>query len=112
MCKLILQRSIPKVCRTRFLLRRRGWLQRLQRRGALRAEPISVEIEVLLRMCCYLFCFIGLCVAAGLSGGCATIRTTDPPRTATEMFLMSEAATRAVDQLKNDSLRDRKVYLD
>jgi hypothetical protein len=60
----------------------------------------------------YFVCLIGLCVAAGLSGGCATIRTTDPPRTATEMFLMSEAAARAVDQLKNDALRDRKVYLD
>jgi len=57
-------------------------------------------------------CLTGLLLAASLSGGCATIRTTDPPRTATEMFLMSEAASRAVEQLKNDSLRYRKVYLD
>lgn len=58
------------------------------------------------------FCLIGLAVLLELSGGCASVRTTDPTRTATEMFLMSEAATRAVDQLKSDALRDRKVYLD
>ena len=31
----------------------------------------------------------------GTTGGCATIRTTDPPRTATEQFLLSGAASRA-----------------
>lgn len=46
------------------------------------------------------------------SGGCATIRTTDPPRTATEQFLMSVAATRAIDQLSSIALRGRRVYTD
>jgi hypothetical protein len=45
-------------------------------------------------------------------GGCATIRVTDPSRTATEQFLESEAITRCVNQLAVDTLRDRKVYVD
>ncbi|MEX0887315.1 MAG: DUF6655 family protein [Phycisphaeraceae bacterium] len=49
---------------------------------------------------------------APLLGGCATIRTTDPPRTATEQFLISEAAARAVEQLSASPLRDRVVYVD
>lgn len=46
------------------------------------------------------------------AGGCATIRTTDPPRTATEQFLLSGAAARAIEQLSSESLRDRKVFID
>src|SRR4051812_17812872 len=53
-----------------------------------------------------------LLVASPLVSGCATLRTTDPPRTATEQFLMSVAATRAIDQLSADALRDRKVFID
>lgn len=45
-------------------------------------------------------------------GGCATIRVTDPSRTATEQFLISEAASRAVQQLSAAALRDRLVYVD
>lgn len=44
--------------------------------------------------------------------GCATIRVTDPTRTATEQFLMSEATRKAVDQLSAEALRDREVYVD
>src|SRR5829696_6485516 len=44
--------------------------------------------------------------------GCATIRTTDPTRTATEQFLMSEATRKAVDQLSAEALRDRKLFID
>jgi hypothetical protein len=44
--------------------------------------------------------------------GCATIRTTDPPRTATELFLLSGAASEAIDQLSADALRDRLVYVE
>jgi hypothetical protein len=44
--------------------------------------------------------------------GCATIRVTDPYRTATEQFLMSQAVSRAVSQLNVDALRDRKVYIE
>jgi hypothetical protein len=47
-----------------------------------------------------------------LTGGCATIRTTDPPHTATEQFLLSGAAQSAVDQVSADTLRDRIVYID
>jgi uncharacterized protein DUF6655 len=45
-------------------------------------------------------------------GGCATIRVTDPPHTATEQFLMTVAAQRAISQLSLDGLRDRLVYVD
>lgn len=45
-------------------------------------------------------------------GGCATVRVTAPERTATEQFLMSEAAIEAVQQLSADALRDRAVYVD
>ena len=45
-------------------------------------------------------------------GGCATIRVTDPARTATEQFLESEAISRCVNQLAADTLRDRSVYVD
>ena len=51
-----------------------------------------------------------LCVAGG-AGGCATIRVTDPPRSATEQFLMSQAVTSALAQLNVDALRDRKVWV-
>jgi hypothetical protein len=43
---------------------------------------------------------------------CATIRVTDPPRSATEQFLMSEATRKAVEQLSAEALRDREVYVD
>jgi hypothetical protein len=44
--------------------------------------------------------------------GCATIRVTDPPRSATEQFLLSEAAAEAILQLSADALRARRVYVD
>lgn len=44
--------------------------------------------------------------------GCATIRVTDPYRTATEQFLMSQAVSRALSQLNVDALRDRKVWIE
>lgn len=47
-----------------------------------------------------------------LGGGCATIRVTDPPRTADEQFLQSEAVREAVAQLSFAPLRDRRVYVD
>jgi hypothetical protein len=55
---------------------------------------------------------LALCALVATTGGCATIRTTDPPRTATEQFLLSGAASRAIDQLSSESLRDRRVFLD
>ena len=44
--------------------------------------------------------------------GCATIRVTDPPRTATEQFLIRQAAQQSVAQLSFDPLRDRTVYVE
>lgn len=44
--------------------------------------------------------------------GCASIRTTDPPRTASEQYLLSEAARRAVDELPVTGMRDKQVFVD
>lgn len=44
--------------------------------------------------------------------GCATIRITDPPRTATEQFLLTGATSEAVQQLSTDPLRDRLVWVE
>jgi hypothetical protein len=44
--------------------------------------------------------------------GCATIRVTDPPRSADEQFLLTTAATRAVAQLSVEAMRDRKVWVE
>ena len=58
-----------------------------------------------------------VCLLAALTllptlGGCATVRVTNPARTATEQFLLSEAAAQAVQQLGARPLRDRRVYVD
>ena len=44
--------------------------------------------------------------------GCATIRVTDPPETADQLFLESEATRLAVQRINADQLRDRKVFVD
>ena len=51
-------------------------------------------------------------LAAGVAPGCATLRVSDPPRTADEQFLQSEAAREAIAQLSFAALRDRRVYVD
>jgi hypothetical protein len=51
-------------------------------------------------------------VMACLCCDCATIRITDPPRTASEEFLENVATQRAVDQLATGVLRDRKIYVE
>lgn len=53
-----------------------------------------------------------LVVATFANVGCATIRVTDPPRTATEQFLITQAASKAVAQVATAALRDRLVYVD
>lgn len=58
---------------------------------------------------------VSILVALGLavlSAGCASIRVTDPARSATEQFLMSQAVEKAVAQLSVDALRDRVVFVD
>lgn len=44
--------------------------------------------------------------------GCANVRVTNPPRTATEQFLLSHAAAEAVAGLSFDPLFGRKVFVD
>lgn len=44
--------------------------------------------------------------------GCSNVRITNPPQTATEQFLLSNAAQKAVDNFSFDSLFSRKVYVD
>jgi hypothetical protein len=55
---------------------------------------------------------VWLLLLALTAGGCASIRVTDPPRSATEQFLQSQAIQKAVAQLSVDALRDRVVYVD
>lgn len=50
-------------------------------------------------------CLIILC-------GCATQRVTNPERTATEQFLLSQAVTEAVEPLSFEALHGRRVYVD
>lgn len=59
--------------------------------------------------------------AAGVAGGaligaamtgCTAARVTDPERTATEQFLLSQAAVEAVARLSFDPLRGRRVWVD
>lgn len=59
---------------------------------------------------CTALVMIGLLL---LTGGCtSTVRTSDPERTATELFLQSESVTDAVSQLNVAPLRDRIAYVD
>jgi len=53
-------------------------------------------------MLCVLFC----------CANCATIRVTDPPRTATEQYLLTQATVHSIEKLSAEALRDRKIYLD
>jgi hypothetical protein len=55
--------------------------------------------------------FFVLCMFI-LTGGCANVRVTDPRRTATEQFLLSQAAVEAVAPLTFEGLRGRKVHVD
>lgn len=57
-------------------------------------------------------CFALLSLLLLCGPGCATIRVTDPPRTATEQFLMSQAVSSALEQLNLGGLRDRKIWLE
>lgn len=58
---------------------------------------------------------VGLLMSSGFMAGvvgCATVRVTDPPRTATEQFLLSGAGARAVAQLDFGPMQGRKVFVD
>ncbi len=53
-----------------------------------------------------------LLACVGILTACASNRVTDPPRTATEQFLLSKAAAQAVAQLSFETLRGRRVYVE
>ena len=63
-----------------------------------------------LKMQLYLDVF--LLIWAILVIGCANVRITDPARTATEQFLLSQAAVKAVDLLSFEAIQGRTIYLD
>lgn len=65
----------------------------------------------LVRKCCLLLplLFVGLALT---TSGCTSVRITDPARTATEQFLLSTAATSAVEQLSVNALRGRQSYVE
>jgi hypothetical protein len=71
-------------------------------RGLVRNSPSKVGV----------LCVLMLTLLTLFGAGCSSLRSTDPPRTASEQFLLSEAAARAVKQLQVDALRDRSVYVD
>lgn len=47
-----------------------------------------------------------------MMSGCSEVRVTDPPRSASEQFLLSRSASDAVNQLDTQPLRGRRVYMD
>src|ERR1700712_3018124 len=53
-----------------------------------------------------------VCLFTCIGGGCASIRVTDPARSATEQYLMSQAVEKAVAQLSVDALRGRVGFVD
>lgn len=53
-----------------------------------------------------------LSIWLALGSGCANLRITDPSRTATEQFLLSQAAVKAVELLSFEAIHGRKVFLD
>ena len=55
---------------------------------------------------------IFLVFAAFLLGGCTTVRTTDPARTATEQLLLSTAVDHALNSANFTAFENQKVFLD
>jgi hypothetical protein len=66
---------------------------------------MRVGISPCLSLWCATMGLIVLC-------GCATQRVTNPERTATEQFLLSQAVTEAIGPLSFDVLHGRRVYID
>lgn len=64
--------------------------------GAARARTV---------LSCAVLAFSAVC-------GCATQRVTNPERTATEQFLLSQAVMEAVEPLSFEMLHGRRVYID
>jgi hypothetical protein len=49
-------------------------------------------------------------MAALVSGGCVSVRQTDPARTATEQLLLSTAADRATEEMDLAQFARKKVF--
>ena len=73
-----------------------------------KAVPVRAFVPSCLRACPPA---LGLILAL-LLAGCSNLRVTDPKRTATEQYLMSVAAMKAIEQLSFDALRGRQVFID
>ena len=73
------------------------------RNGCGTAEHGAIEVHSILS--CAAGVLLVLC-------GCATQRVTDPARTATEQFLLSQAVTEAVEPLSFDAMHGRRVFVD
>jgi len=73
------------------------------RNGCGTAEHEAIEVHSILS--CAAGVLLVLC-------GCATQRVTDPARTATEQFLLSQAVTEAVEPLSFDAMHGRRVFVD
>ncbi len=67
------------------------------------------KLKLFLINCCMALVFSAI---AAILCGCANVRITDPAKTATEQFLLSTAASKAVSLLSFEAIRGRKVYLD
>ncbi len=59
-----------------------------------------------------IFAIILLTIAAISLSGCANVRVTHPANTATEQFLISQAAVEAVESMTFEPLYGRKVFID
>jgi hypothetical protein len=70
-----------------------------------RKEEVTMRVSTNLLTC-------GVCVLLAVALGCATIRYTQPPRTATEQFLMSYAAIEAVQNMDMSPLKGHTVFVD
>lgn len=57
-------------------------------------------------------CLLVLLAAAAFSGGCASSRTSNTARTATEQVLLSSAIDRALTNVSFEQLRSQKIFLD
>lgn len=55
---------------------------------------------------------VGMVCCLIILTGCASLRVTDPSRTATEQFLLSQAAIEAVQPFNFVILRGRKIYVE
>jgi hypothetical protein len=81
----------------------------LQKKDVNQCKPVSGKQHTLRTQ----FCLAALLLSWVISiEGCANVRITDPARTATEQFLLSQAAVRAVDLLSFEAIQGRTIYLD